>query len=273
MNSHKLCIATPCYGGMLTDQYFHSILSLCALLGKEKIDHAVFTLRNDSLITRARNSLVAMFLESDCTDLIFIDADIKFDPESVLRMLNMDKPVIGAACPLKHLPLQYAVNFRFDGNPQDKKLIQDNGAIEVEDVGSSFLLIQRVVFDKFIQAFPQLHYQNRMTSFSPACDPYFYSFFDTMHDPDSNRYLSEDYTFCRRWQQIGGKTWIDPQTKLTHIGNYTFHGNINELITRTEDGSCHLKNASYNHTIASIFPPHGEEDHPVMSTRRSGATP
>jgi hypothetical protein len=157
----------PVTGAGLTDQYFHSILNLTQALIQHKIGYTVYTLRNESLITRARNTLVAVFLKSNCTDLMFIDADVLFEPERVLRMLEMDKPVVGAACPLKHLPLSYAVNFRFDGDPQEKKLIIDKGAIEVVDVGSSFLLIQRNVFEKLIEAYPQLHYQNGLKFFSP----------------------------------------------------------------------------------------------------------
>jgi hypothetical protein len=269
MNPQKLFIATPCYGGMLTDQYLHSILNLTQALVQRKIGYTVYTLRNESLITRARNTLVAVFLKSDCTDMMFIDADVQFEPDSILRMLEMDKPVIGAACPMKSLPLRYAVNFRFDGDPQEKKLIIDNGAIEVVDVGSSFLMIRREVFDKLIVAYPHLHYQNSLKFFSPDYDPYFYSFFDTMHDPETNRYLSEDYTFCRRWQQIGGKTWIDPKTKLTHVGSYTFNGNISDLLNWKPDDSCYLKSSTFNHTIASIFPQ--EKEPPVSKSENSGS--
>jgi hypothetical protein len=272
MSLRKLCIATPCYGGMLSDLYLHSILELSILLGKEKIDHALLTLRNESLITRARNSLVAMFLGSDCTDLIFIDADVQFDPESVLRMLRLDKPVVGAACPMKGFPLQYAVKFCFAGDAENRQLIEDRGVLEVEEVGSSFLLIQRGVFEKLIKAFPHLHYENRMKAFSEELAPYFFSFFDTMNDPESGRYLSEDYTFCHRWRQIGGKVWIDPQTRLTHVGSYTFHGNIGDLITRSQDGSFNLKKSTFNHTIASIFP-EADSSPPVMETKRSSSEP
>jgi len=252
--AQKLFIATPCYGGLLTDAYLHSILDLSAALARRGIDYTVYTLRNESLIPRARNTLVAVFLQSGCTDMLFIDADVRFDPEGALRMLDTDKPVIGAACPVKHLPLHYAVNFRFDGDEQEKKLIVDDGAIEVVDVGSSFLLIRRSVFEELIEAYPHLHYRNGLKQFSPDCDPYFYSFFDTMHDPDTNRYLSEDYTFCRRWQQIGGKTWLDPKTRIAHVGSFTYAGHLDDLLDWTADDCCHLKNATLHHTLESVFP-------------------
>jgi hypothetical protein len=248
---------------MLTDAYFHSVLDLSAELTRRTIDHVVYTLRNESLIPRARNSLVAVFLQSDCTDMLFIDADVQFAPESVVRMLEMGKPVIGAACPLKHLPLRYAVNFRFDGDEKKRQLRVDDGAIEVEDVGSSFLLVRRSVFQELIEAYPELHYETGPGYASPECVPYFYSFFDTMHDEETNRYLSEDYTFCRRWQAIGGTTWIDPKTEISHVGSFVFRGRINELLDWTADGCCYLKGSTLQHTIAAIFP---EDEEPPVST-------
>jgi hypothetical protein len=91
-----------------------------------------------------------------------------------------------------------------------------------------------------------------------------------MHDPETNRYLSEDYTFCRRWQQIGGKIWIDPKTKLTHIGSYTFNGNIGDLLNWKSDDTCHLKSSTFQHTIASIFPQ--EKEPPIKASGYSNPT-
>ena len=77
------------------------------------INFRITTLRNESLVTRARNILTTMFLESDCSHLMFIDADIEFDSDSVLRALAYDKPIMAAAYPKKALPIQYTINFKF----------------------------------------------------------------------------------------------------------------------------------------------------------------
>jgi hypothetical protein len=238
---HKLFIATPCYGGMLFDQYFHSIILLGNELSRHNIDYGIYTIRNESLVTRARNSLVAMFLESNYTDILFIDADTQFDPISVLRMLAMDKHVIGGACTVKQIPPRFTLCFCFDGDPVDRKLIVDNGAIEVEEIGSGFLLIRRETFEKMMEAYPELKCNNDISSYSKNLDPFFYTFFDTMLDKATHRYLSEDYTFCRRWRDIGGKIWLDPKTNLNHIGTYTFTGNVNQLLEWEDDNNCRLR--------------------------------
>jgi len=238
---HKVFIATPCYGGMLTDLYFHSVLLLGNELSRNNVYYGVYTIRNESLVTRARNSLVAMFLESNYTDILFIDADIQFDSQSVLRMLSMNKHVIGGAYTAKQIPPRFTLNFCFDGDMADRKLVVDNGAIEVEEIGSGFLLIKRETLEKMMDAYPELKYNNDISSYSKNLDPFFYSFFDTMLDQATHRYLSEDYTFCRRWRDIGGKIWLDPKTILNHIGTYTFTGNVNNLLEWNNEYNCRLR--------------------------------
>jgi glycosyltransferase involved in cell wall biosynthesis len=246
LQKHNIFFATPCYGGMLTDQFFLSMFKLTQALNHFKINYRLTTLRNESLVTRARNILTAMFLESDCTHLMFIDADIEFEPDSVLRMLAMNKPLIAAAYPKKTVDwesvkkaalegkddiskysAQYAINLKFK-DPRTKEINVDGGAIEVMDASTGFFMVQRVVFEKMIQAYPELHYKND-SSIDPKFNPHCYALFDTWLDPDDNRYLSEDYTFCRRWQKIGGKIWLDPNTRLSHVGAFTFPGDVSRI--------------------------------------------
>jgi hypothetical protein len=228
LRGHNVFFATPCYGGMLTDQYFLSMFRTTQVLIKHGINFRVTTLRNESLVTRARNILSAMFMGSDCSHLFFIDADIEFDAESVLRALAYDKDIIAGAYPKKALPVQYAINFKFM-NPDNGQIRVENGAAEVLDASTGFFCIKKNVFEKMRTAYPDLHYKND-SNIDPAFHKYCYSFFDTMHCPDDNRYLSEDYTFCRRWQKIGGEIWLDLSTKLNHCGAYTFEGDVSKIV-------------------------------------------
>ena len=224
----NIFFATPCYGGQITDQYFLSMFRLTQELIKYNINFRITTLRNESLVPRARNILNAMFLEAkECTHLMFIDADIEFEPESVIRMLAMDKDLITGAYPKKTLPVDYAINLKF-ADKEKTQVKVDMGAIEVLDASTGFWLMKREVVDRMIEGYPELFYLND-SSIDPKFNQYCYSFFDTIHDPEDNRYLSEDYTFCRRWQKIGGSIWLDPNTKLNHVGSYTFEGNVNKI--------------------------------------------
>jgi len=229
LRKSNVFFATPCYGGMLTDQFFLSMFRTSQAFMQHGINFRITTLRNESLITRARNILTAMFLDSDCTHLMFIDSDIEFQPEDVLRALAYDKPIMAGAYPKKALPIQYAINFKFV-NPETKQIRVENGAVEVLDASTGFFLIKRETIEKMVKAHPELHYRND-SNIDPKLNKYCYALFDTILDPDDNRYLSEDYTFCRRWQKLGGEIWLDPNTKLNHVGSYTFEGDVSQLIS------------------------------------------
>jgi len=232
LREYNVFFATPCYGGLLTDQYFLSMFRVQQVMMEHGLKFRITTLRNESLVPRARNILTAMFLESDCTHLFFIDADIEFDSESVLRMLALNKEVIAGAYPKKTLPVDFAINFKFLDSQRTQVNI-DRGAIEVLDASTGFFMIKRQVLEKMIVAYPELHYKND-SSIDPKFNPFCYAFFDTWLDPKDNRYLSEDYTFCRRWQAIGGRIWLDPNTKLNHVGSYTFEGDISKAFNWSE---------------------------------------
>ena len=255
-NKH-IFIATPCYGGQIGEPYFRSMMRLAILCNKYDIQFTVSTLANESLITRGRNTLVSFFMEHpDATHLFFIDADIEFDPNDLLRMVAYDRPITVGAYPKKAINRQsiieaarrndeettetieghssnYVVNFEFvtdeDGNPQNQIQIRDN-LIKLKDAGTGFMCIQRDVIQKMFDAHPELKYANDI-NVDQKFEKHMYALFDTMIDPESRRYLSEDYTFCRLWQQMGGEVFLDPRTGLNHVGHYTFRGNIRKLIT------------------------------------------
>ena len=255
-NKH-IFIATPCYGGQIGEPYFRSMMRLAILCNKYDIQFTVSTLANESLITRGLNTLVSFFMEHpDATHLLFIDADIEFDPNDLLRMVAYDRPITVGAYPKKAINWQsiieaarrndeettetieghssnYVVNFEFvtdeDGNPQNQIQIRDN-LIKLKDAGTGFMCIQRDVIQKMFDAHPELKYANDI-NVDQKFEKHMYALFDTMIDPESRRYLSEDYTFCRLWQQMGGEVFLDPRTGLNHVGHYTFRGNIRKLIT------------------------------------------
>jgi hypothetical protein len=237
-------IATPCYGGMCTEAYLRSMMALTVALDRMGVAHTLLTLTNESLITRARNRLVAQFLATSGTHLFFIDADLRFDPGDVLRLVAHDRPVIAAAYPAKAVreenvvghvfedveqvrraTTQYVVNVIFEDEEamaRNEATLKD-GLIEVLDAGTGFLCIQRHVIEQLIAAHPELtYYPERTYQADPANPQPEWALFDTMID--EGRYLSEDYAFCRRWQRLGGSVWLDPTIALDHLGTHTFRG-------------------------------------------------
>jgi hypothetical protein len=253
LRKERIFIATPCYGGMLTEAYFRSMVRTLTFFNQHQIPIAFGTIANESLVTRARNVLVAYFLQSNYTRLLFIDADIEFQVEDVLKLIAHNKEVCVGAYPKKGVNWQriremvlakgqepmadnavasagsdYAINFKFL-NPGSKQIAIESGVIKLHDGATGFMMIKREAMDKMIAAYPELKYNNDLNT-PPDLQDFFYAFFDTMIDPKDKRYLSEDYTFSRRWQDIGGDIWLDPTISLNHYGSFNFQGNPAQII-------------------------------------------
>jgi hypothetical protein len=228
LSKQNIFFATPCYGGLMTDQYHLSMFRVLEVLRNHKISHQLTTLRNESLITRARNILTAMFLaREDATHLMFIDADIEFDAQDIVKLVRANLPIAVGAYPKKTLPIQYAINLKIT-DPAKGTVNVKNDLVEVLDASTGFFMIKREVIEKMIVAYPELHIKND-SSIDPSLNKHCYALFDTLLDPTDNRYLSEDYTFCRRWQKLGGSIWLDPTIKLNHVGSYTFEGDVSKI--------------------------------------------
>lgn len=219
LKSIKPHFCLPAYGGMISESYFMSFLRLVNLFNFSGINYSVDTMVNESLVPRARNSLVAkmMHLEPKSTHLIFIDADIEFDAESVVKLLLSNKDVVGGIYPKKSLPIDYVVN-------PIKNAKLEGTLLEVKRIGTGFLCIKREVIEKMFENYPHLKYNDNI-GLDPKYAPFKYALFDTSIDrEEQNNYLSEDYTFCDRWRAIGGKIWADLSIPLTHVGYFKFKG-------------------------------------------------
>jgi hypothetical protein len=215
LKTTRVHIMMPCYGGMLTESTFMSYIkwaNTCRQLG---IDWTMETMTNESLISRARNTLTAKFLHNkESTHLMFIDADIGWEPWHLLVMLNAQKDVIGGLYPMKSLPVKWCVN-GFEGAATD-----DNGNLqEVSKTGTGFLLIKREVFEK-LNAHPATKPFINDIGLPPELNPYMKTYFDTA--VRENRYYSEDWTFCENWRDLGGQVWVDKRVLLKHTGTYVF---------------------------------------------------
>jgi hypothetical protein len=215
LKTTRVHICMPCYGGMLTESTFMSYIkwsNVCRQLG---IDWTMETMTNESLISRARNTLTAKFLNNkESTHLMFIDADIGWEPWHLLVMLNAQKDVIGGLYPMKSLPVKWCVN-GFEG----AKVSEDNNLQEVSKTGTGFLLIKRDVFEK-LDAHPAVKPFINDIGLPPELNPYMKTYFDTA--VRENRYYSEDWTFCENWRDIGGEVWVDKRVLLKHTGTYVF---------------------------------------------------
>jgi hypothetical protein len=247
----KLFIATPMYGGNCTGVFADACQKLARLLGQFGVPHHFHFIYNESLITRARNYCVDEFMRSDCTHMIFIDADIEFNPDQVLSLLWLqteDSPydVICAPYPKKCISWekiklavdkgladenpaaleQYVGDFVFNF-PPGKVQFNLFAPAEVMESGTGFMMIRRRTFETWKEAYPEYSYlpdHVRSNSFDGTRE--IMQYFQAAIDPDSKRYLSEDYWFCQLARKAGLKVWICPWINLRHFGTMNFTGNF-----------------------------------------------
>jgi hypothetical protein len=227
---------------VVTQAYMLSIIKLMHYAGGAGFDVTLALLGYDSLIPRARSTLVGTFLDNPAsTHLLFIDADIGFEPEQVHRLLSFDKDFTAAAYPLKALDWQsLPEHVTRDGEPLEQaglryvgklctgpELRIDGSFATAVHAGGGFQLIRRSVFERLIEAHPEKRYTNALVFAQDGRNkvPY-YALFDSMIDGQTDTYLSEDYAFCQRWRDIGGEIWVDLESRLTHVGGHDFHGNF-----------------------------------------------
>ena len=230
----SILICIPSFDTKIHLETISSIISTRDLLARNGIAIGMMWVR-DSLVTRARNKLVAQFLKTDCTHLFFIDADIVFSPDDFIRVINLDKPIVTAPYPIKKedkiekgdASLGWCLNFKVGKyNFNDNT----NGYKVCDYAGTGFMCIQRKVFETIIEKYPSIEYLSdvkaKIDGERELEGSKEYAFFDCgiqgqgiLEDKDNTkRYLSEDYYFCQLWKQCGGEIWTDLSSKLKHIG-------------------------------------------------------
>jgi len=248
----KLFVATPMYGGLCYGYYAQSLLSLQHAMRDMRIDIACSFLFNESLIQRARNSLAHSFLKTDFTHLMFIDADIHFNPKDVLPMLLADKPIICGVYPKKEINWGQVHNAAVNGVPanelskysgsfvvnlvgyKEEERVDTGSPIEIWNGGTGFMLIKREVFEQLRDKVPS--YINDTHDLGGNIGHERISeFFATSIEPLGERLLSEDYHFCKIWREkCGGSVWAAPWAQLSHIGTHMFNGILTEKPTHIE---------------------------------------
>jgi hypothetical protein len=235
----NIFIGIPMYGGVCTGENALGHINATKLFLDRGIGYNWQFLYNESLITRARNGLVKMFYQTDCTHLLFIDADISYRAEDIVSMIDADKDIICGVYPKKRIAWERINDALAKGiigedlkhytgdlvinklNYVDTPIADKSEPVEIFNGGTGFMLIKRSVFDLLKPHCPT--YTNDML---PGQQEIVTEYFATSIEPDSNRLLSEDYHFCRLARLNGIKVWAAPWVELGHIGSYKFEGKL-----------------------------------------------
>jgi hypothetical protein len=226
---------------------FHSLFNIIKPLNDMGHNLTIRTLPTESLISRGRNKFVTMFLDDkkfNGTHLLFIDSDIGFTLENLLRVIEFNREVVTCTYPVKGFYWQQLLDRIKENNNIDEKTMRDyllqfnvnlypntefnNGFARVKESATGFMLIKRKVFTTIMNKNPHLKYKPDLRTGIEGSDNA-YDFFPVgiYKEKDGvNRYLSEDYYFCRLAEECGFEIWTDLSTPITHLGSTEYHGNF-----------------------------------------------
>jgi len=248
--SVKIMVATPCHSDV-SMHYTQAVLKFQIECMKKNI-LVSFQLLKSSLVTQGRNLCVAEFLNHpDNYDyLLFIDSDIDFQSKTIFKMIGADKDIIACPYPMKTFDTDkmwrkinetemvknkndlLRAGYTFPVKLERRKDITvEHGVIEVSHAPTGCMLIKREVIEKMIKHYPELQiYQPTVINGKESKKENFYNLFDTLHDPKTKRYFGEDFGFCQRWTDIGGKVYIYALDYITHVGDHQYCGRFYDLL-------------------------------------------
>lgn len=246
ISGKSLNVLTPMYGGMAMGNYIESLLKLMAIGQRYGISMNYTFTYNESLISRARNRLVDEFIKnSKATHAVFIDADIGFNPEDIMAMLESDFDIAGAPCSKKNIrwdriqrmlskngrqysPVELAsvvgdfvFNFEEFAGKREIKIQEPQ---EMRNVGTGLMMVRRNVFEKFKESFPDRWYDGKGDA--SALPGPIHDFFHVGINPQTHVYDSEDYWFCVEAKSLGFKVMLLPWIRTTHMGSFQFVGDM-----------------------------------------------
>lgn len=259
-NRIKLYILTPCFASLCYVNYVHCLLSTIELFRRFSIPIKLEFCKNDSLVSRARNNLIARAMtDPECSHILFIDNDISWDPVDILKLLISDKDLIGGIYPLKNYDWEKLVKdpqnpfntniiqglikkknesqlaglisdadmiqhnlLRYNVNYLNQFLEISNNVARVKHLPTGFMMIKRKVITSMMKAFPSTKYIDDVGFLKPEENAMAYALFDC--GVEEGHYFSEDWLFCHRWSNMGGDIYIDVSINLTHTGIEDYRG-------------------------------------------------
>ena len=216
-------IAIPAYDGKLNIKSAFALATLAMDMAKHGAKLYLTQISGCSLITKARNALVADFLESDATDLLFIDSDIIFKSDDVLRLLALsgNKDITAGAYPRRAKDKKFFTDIYLD---EQNQIEFRDGMLRVDRIGTGFMLIRRHVLETMKANHPEWGYYNNVN------DRTDYALFD--FELKNGEYYGEDYTFCNRAKADGFSIYLDPEINLPHIGTEEYSNHFGEEVIK-----------------------------------------
>tara|TARA_R110002167_G_scaffold35257_1_gene112802 strand:- start:215 stop:931 length:717 start_codon:yes stop_codon:yes gene_type:complete len=221
----SIFIAMPCYDSVKINTML-SIFQLIQKLGQAKIEVGINTMKSP-LIHQARNYLTAVFLTTEYTHMLFIDSDVEFAPEAVLRMVVADKDVICTPYRVKNEQVDkpvYTVKFKDPNNVA----VLPGGLVEIEAGPTGIMLIKRGVFERIMNNHPELKIKNKVKPDSDKSHKFYYNFFDFAFEAGYT--WGEDVSFCKLAQKNDFQLFANTESPTAHRGEYAWVGKFGDSL-------------------------------------------
>ena len=216
----SILIAMPCYGGMVSDKTAKGLFNLGKNLRSAGVDHGLLTMANESLVTKARSRMANFFMNNtEYERILFIDADIGFQPEDAFNLLKHDKDIVCGAYPMKSIPLRYNYNL---SEPRQ----EEGELVRIENVGFGFCLIKRKVFESIQQRYSEelKYYPATNNSSTPPTEKeYHNSYHYFLEIRKDMSFLPEDFSFFERAKSVGYSSWLNSSIRLEHVGSHVYY--------------------------------------------------
>jgi hypothetical protein len=256
-NNPHVSILTPCYGSMCYVNFVHCLMNTISLFKQLNIHVTIEFCKNDSLVSRARNNLVAKSMSNQTvTHIMFIDNDITWDPTDIIKLMLSDKSLIGGVYPLKKYNWEKIVDnngelvkkimerksassvggsfsntdyiqhnlLKYNTNFLDNVITIENNLAKVRHIATGFMMFKRTTIEQMMRAYPATKYTDDVGFLQGDENKYAYALFDCGVEDD--HYYSEDWMFCHRWAKMGGNIYMDVSINLTHTGLEDYKGSF-----------------------------------------------
>lgn len=215
----KVLVATPSYDGKIDVWYANSLVNMVMLGIQKEIIFQPIYMSYDALVQRARNDLLAIAVENDFDDILWIDADIEWDPAKAIELLELDQDVIGLPVIKRTLETQ---SYNIKSKPEDLYITNDDGLIKVESIGTGFLKMSKNAF---------MYLWDNSTEYVHNGKSVRWAFDVKLVDGDI---MSEDVHVAYKLKEGGFDIWVDPSSTCNHIGTLKYTGNFSQFLKQLE---------------------------------------
>lgn len=242
--SKKVFIATPTYSGKLDADYLYSLLYTVDKLRSHSVEFEHYVMSHNCHVDDSRNGILRDFLLSKCDELVFIDADVAWEPDALVKLIKHDRDVVAGVYPKRTLDdEQWPVRVGEGVTLQADK----DGLVEVLGAPTGFMKIKRHVLEKLWSKNTNRQFYGQGDG--PGDDPYRIVFERAYED---GHRMSGDYNFCHQWRKMGGKIYVDPELYLTHIGEVPFSGTLGHYWKRKHGVLALEKEANFKKAVDQL---------------------